>query len=556
MNSLWVTIGCLFFLYLSYKIYGRLIDKDLITPKTENTTPAHTLKDGIDFYPAKRIMLFGHHFASIAGIGPIVGPVIGVFYFGWLAGLFWILIGSVFIGGIHDYIVLMMSTRHEGVSVAELANRTLGSYSRFIFSAFLWLALVLIIAIFAVYGAKTLVDKPHVVLPAVSLVPIAMLIGWMIYVKKWPVTITTFLGLILLVACIWFGEKFPVAVEFMDPLNFWFTVLIIYAVIASVVPVWLILQPRDYLSSYLLFVGLGIGLLGLTVARPEIKAPAFTTTVSNIGPIWPMLFVVVACGAVSGFHSLVCGGTTSKQLSNESHGRFIGYGAMLFEAVLAILAIMCVSAAINWEEFRTITGPGGGGNLVAFATGYGKLAGTLPFINGETALQFALVMVNAFILTTLDTTVRLSRLIVTESAPKKLAFLRTKKGALLLTLAPVLYLGYTGQWKFIWPVFGAANQLIAALALLVATAYLLGIKKKTVYTFVPTLVMLVTTVAALIWNIYSFLFVSEPAKFLLAGISLALLVLAFFMVYESRHVFKKILMQKTEKIEGGQYAGK
>lgn len=559
MNSLILAASVLLFLLLGYHLYGRLIDRKVVNPDPTAKTPASAQYDGVDFSPARKAMLFGHHFSSIAGAGPIVGPVIAVFHFGWLAALGWIALGSVFIGGVHDYLTLMVSVRHRGASIADIARDTMGQRAKAIFSAFLWLALVLVITVFAVFGAETMVEKPEIALPVIAVTLIAILVGWLVYRKGLSTLAGTVIGLVLLFFCIYLGSKLPISIPpglrvelprlglswtlALDPLMSWVTILIIYALIASVLPVWLLLQPRDYISSYILFIGLGLGFIGLIFSRPVISAPLVTSPMTAQGPIWPMLFVVVACGAISGFHSLVSSGTTSKQLANEVQGRLIGYGGMLTEGALALLALLAVGAGLRWSEFSSIMGPGGGGNLIAFGSGYGNIVKAIPGISLAFGILFAILMVNTFILTTLDTATRLARFIVAESAGARWGWLRNRWLATVVTILPALYLSYTGQWKAIWPVFGAANQLIAALALVVITTYLVGVRKPTRFTLIPAIFMLLTTISALAWQAYRFFSAEEP-KLLLGFIASVLIILALFVTYEAKRSLTQVLKER------------
>lgn len=384
MNALVLGLILLICLFAGYKIYGSWIERKLVVPDDSVPTPAHELRDGVDYSPAKTPVLFGHHFSSIAGAGPIVGPLLGVLYFGWLAAALWIALGSIFIGAVHDYVALMASVRSQGKSIAEITERSLGRRSRVIFSVFLWLALVLVVAIFAVITTNTFISKPEIVIPTFGLIFVAMLFGWMVHHKGVPLSLGTLLSLGLIAVLLYLGDNLPIqlprTVLGLSAFAFWFIILMIYALIASVLPVWFLLQPRDYLSSWLLFLGLGFGYLGLVFAHPQLNAPAFVGFNSREGPLWPMLFVIIACGAISGFHSLVAGGTTSKQLDRESKGKKIGYGAMVVEAMLAALVI-----TIAGGSAEVGSRPGGGRSSVSSGS-WGRVGDRLspsPPASGE-----------------------------------------------------------------------------------------------------------------------------------------------------------------------------
>ena len=562
MNTSVIALGGIILLYLGYRFYGSFIEKSIVRPDSGKKTPAHTLYDGKDFSPARKIILFGHHFSSISGAGPIIGPLLGVAYFGWGVSLVWILLGSVFLGGIHDYVSLMASVRNEGSSIAEIAERVMSKRAKAIFSAFLWMALVLVITVFGVVASQSLLSKPEIVLPTFMIIPLAMFFGWMVYRRRTPIFLASLIALGLLFLLIFWGYHCPLSLPqgIEKPEMVWFMILMAYCLVASVLPVWLLLQPRDYLSSFVLFLGLGLGYLGVILVPRIINAPAFVGFHSSEqGPLWPMLCVIIACGAISGFHSLVAGGTTSKQLNSEGEGKVIGFGGMLVEGALAILVLLVVSAGLFWrvpagmEQFDFWKLMKTEGPIITFGTGYGRIVGALPGIGLTWATLFAIIMLKTFVLTTLDTAARLGRFIITESLGRGIRVFRNRWVATGVTIVPALYLGYTGSWKVIWPVFGAANQLIAALALMVVSSYLLGVKRPTRYTVIPGIFMLSTSVAALLYKGYNFFFPGqeEDPQYLLGIVSLVLVILAVFVIEEIRRAFrgKKIAGQTNKRLD-------
>jgi carbon starvation protein len=366
-----------------------------------------------------------------------------------------------------------------------------------------------------------------------------------------PVWLGTIIALGALAGLLALGEQVPVALPEtpwgLPAAKVWFWVLMVYCVIASVLPVWLLLQPRDYLSMWVLFLGLGLGFLGVIAARPEIQAPAFISFTTAKGPIWPMMFVIIACGAISGFHSLVSGGTSSKQLDSEKQGLSIGYGAMITEAILAVLVVIIAAAALSWDPEKQDAALGfqylmdkdkGGGPIVAFATGFGRLIDALPVLTATAGVYFGMLMLNAFVITTLDTSTRLARFIVAEVGGKKVPALSNRLVGTVLTVLAAAALGSTGGYKLIWPIFGATNQLVAALALIVVSAWLVGVGKPRKYTLIPAMFMLVTTVGALIYQAYDFLLVKGEVwqNFFLGGLALLLCGLAAFIALEARQV--------------------
>ncbi len=551
MNSFVIFIIGAVFLGAGFLLYGKFVRRKLFPVENEQPTPAQTLKDGVDYIPTNPLVLFGHHFASIAGAGPIVGPLVAVGAWGWMPVLLWILLGSVFLGGVHDFTAMMISVKNGGVSIAEVAEKAISKRARWLFSVFVWLSLVLIVAVFAVVTAKTLIAEPSIVIPTAGLIPLAMFFAWMNYRIKTSLWLSTIISLILLVAMLWLGGIFPIQISGtiwgMNAFMFVFILLLLYALFASVLPVWILLQPRDYLSVWILFAGLFLGAVGILVAHPVINAPAFFSfSDAAKGPLWPMLFVIVACGAISGFHSLVASGTTSKQLSKERHALIIGYGGMLTEGLLAIVALMSVAAGLVWAakssplNFHTLISKSGW--IITFSTGFGQIVSHLPFVSEKGGKLFGMLMLNGFVLTTLDTATRLSRFLFTEivtggSSKQQVGkWYSNRWFASGVSIVGAYFIGMTNSWQTIWPVFGAANQLVAALALLVATSYLLGVKKPAIYTAIPAAFMLITTIGALV---YEFIKFSTDGNYILLGVSAALIILATMVFTETIAVAQK-----------------
>ena len=367
-------------------------------------TPAVSKQDGIDYVPARNwLVLFGHHFSSIAGAGPIIGPIIACIVWGWLPALVWVIAGTLFIGGTHDFGSLMCSVRQGGSSVADIANEVISRRSKILFSIFVRLALILVIAVFAYLCADTFVKEPRIVLPSLGLIPVDIMIGFLLYNMRAPGVPTTILGLGLLTALIVWGNYLPIRLP-SGGLSIWILVLLGYCFIASVTPVHILLQPRDYLSSFLFFAGVAFGYLGLLIAHPAITQPAYVGFAAKEGGIWPMMCVTIACGAISGFHALIASGTTSKQLANECFARRIGYGGMVAEGVVAVMAILAVCAGLKGSNAALLLkeiGP-----INSFSKGYGEI--TKGILGGYGGF-IAVTILNAFILTTLDTATRICR---------------------------------------------------------------------------------------------------------------------------------------------------
>lgn len=557
MLSVIIILGMIAFLYIvGYRFYATFLDKKIVNPDDNNPVPAIAQEDGVDFYPAPEPVLFGHHFSSIAGAGPIIGPIVALMNFGWLAALGWIAFGSVFIGAVHDYLSLMMSVRNRGASVAEVAETTMGNRAKMIMSAFIWITLVLIVSVFGVLAAKTMVASPQMVIPTFGLIFVALVFGQAVYKMKFSLLWGTILAIAANIGFILLGAEFPIILSdpFMglSPLNFWFITIIIYCCIASVLPVQVLLQPRDYIATYNLYACLLLGISSILVIRPVINAPAYIGFMSNEGPLYPMIFILIACGAVSGFHSLVAGGTTSKQMEKESHGKPIAYGGMLVEGVLATMTLILVGGGLYWaapqmgnvdmsvlglhEVFKK------GGWILVFGHGFGNLVHQmLPFISLTITSMIAMIALNTFILTTADTATRISRFIVQESLGTVVPIFKNKFVALAACIIPIFIVGYTNSYTAVWPVFGAANQLIASLALFVVSAYLLGKKKPTIYTIVPGIFMLITTITALYWQGFHFFIPPKGGKVnnLLGIVCIALIFLALFVAYETWKVFSE-----------------
>jgi len=535
VNSLLVALISVLFLLLGYVFYSKKV-KQWIGLDDSEVPPSIQLNDGVDYVPAKHwTILFGHHFASIAGAAPIIGPVIACLFWGWLPALIWIVVGGVFFGAVHDFTALVMSLRNQGKSITTITDSVMGKTSKILFSIFAFLTLILIVAVFAAVAGKTLATTPQVVVPTFGLIIVAIIVGVLMYRVQLNVLLCSVIGVILLFALIIAGYYFPIELNVNNPTAWWTIILLIYGMVASVTPVTLLLQPRDHLAGAVLYVGMLFGFLGLIISHPAMKAPSVVSFAGSQGWMWPMLFVTVACGAISGFHSLVASGTTSKQLPRTKDARVIGYGAMIMESALAVLAVIAVSAGLYWKK-----APDGyegfvyqelfekGGWIKAFGTGYGQL--TKLFFGGF-GMLIGITMLKTFIMTTLDSATRITRYLCNELLGETFGvpLMKNKYAAVMLigVLSGTLALG---NWRAIWPVFGAANQLIASLVLIVATVYLLSRNGKYLFTAIPAILMLITTIGALIYNAYIFATADKP-NFVLAAVSVILIVLALFLFY-------------------------
>ena len=555
MNSLLVAGVALYLLLLGYVFYSRKVKQWLGLDDNE-VPPAVSMNDGVDYVPAKHwAILFGHHFASIAGAAPIIGPVIACLYWGWLPAVIWIVVGGVLFGAVHDFTTLVLSLRHKGKSITTVTESVMGKTSKILFSIFAFLSLILIVAVFAAVAGKTLATTPEVVIPTFGLVFVALLVGLLMYRMQLNVLACSVVGVLLLFGLIVAGYYFPVKLPVDNPQKWWTVILLIYGMIASVTPVTMLLQPRDHLAGAILYIGMFFGFLGLVLTRPAMQAPGYIAFSTSKGWMWPMLMVTIACGAISGFHSLVASGTTSKQLPRTRDARVVGYGAMIMESALAVLAVIAVSAGLYWKHAPE--GTEGlvyqklfteGGWIKAFGAGYGQLT---RGIFGALGALIGITMLKTFIMTTLDTATRITRYICNELLGETfgIPFMKNKYVAVMFVgvLAGALALG---NWQAIWPIFGAANQLIASVVLIVATVYLLLRKRRFIFTAVPAVIMLATTIAALVYNTYTFVTAAKP-NIMLAAIDVILIILAVFLSYTALVTVVRARRALPAKPQGG-----
>jgi len=541
MNSLWILILVAVWFVVGYRVYGRFIEKRLKI-NDKNKTPAVTKKDDMDFSPAKKPLLIGHHFEAIAGAGPIIGPILAVSYFGWLPVVLWISLGSVLIGAMHDYTSLIASVRNKAEGVSKIAKKTLSSRAGTLFAVMIIVTLILIVTVFSVSTAESIANKSELIIPLITINVIAVFFGYAVEKLKWNYKTLTIISLIIVAFSIWLGITYPIDLSFLSPVmlrNLLITLILTYAGIASVVPVWILLRPRDFLSAIHLSLLLLLGMISVLLVRPEINAPAY---ISNpIFPLWPILFITVACGAISGFHGLVASGTTSKQLAKESHGRAVGYGGMLLEGILAIFVTVVVIAGVKWglntgvPTFQTELGKGW---IVLFASGYGNIVSSvgIPFITFAVASLIGASMVNQFILTTVDSSVRLGRFIISESLITRLR--KRRIFVTLLILIPSWLLAVTNSYESLWRLFGSSNQLIASITMIGVSAFFISRKTNVKFIVIPAVLVLVTTLAALLYLTFRTGGYMSQGNFILAGISMLMFALGVFVAKEGFSVLK------------------
>jgi len=540
-------IACLFF-WLAYLKYGKFLIR-LFELDNRNHTPAHTMHDEVDYVPAPAQVLFGHHFSSIAGAGPVIGPIIAGLAFGWLPTWLWIICGAIFIGGVHDFSSLVISIRNRGKSVAEIANSYMSRRAYRLMLIFIWLSLVYVLTVFTDLTAATFKADGGVATSSFLFMALAVGFGISLYRFKMPLSWTTGIFVSLLFFSVWLGQQVPlnnIPALFGDTAKTWDVVLIIYCFIASVTPVWILLQPRDYLSSFLLYGSILGGFVGIILGRFALKYPAFIGWTSpDVGPIFPLLFVTVACGAISGFHSIVASGTTSKQIKKETNALPIGYGAMLIEGLVGIIALSIIMM-INVSDPLVKQAP-----LAIYGNGMAKFFSTFG-IPEKYGNSFGILALSTFILTTLDTATRLARYILQEffgMEIKKTRYLATAVTLFLPTIFVLINLkdasgNIVPAWKTIWPIFGATNQLLAGLTLMVIAIWLKKKGKPIWFVILPMIFMLVMTLWALFIVIQQYKFSLLGAIGGLLLLLAILLILEAFEIFEAKHHFRRIIRKK------------
>lgn len=526
MSSIIVLVGIVVYVAL-YFLYGKRLESKVVKADDSVQTPANRLFDGVDYVPAKTPVLFGHHFASVAGAAPIIGPVIAMAW-GWLPSLAWIWFGNIFIGAVHDYLAIMASVRYDGKSIqfvaADLITKRTGKL-------FYWLVFMILILIVGAFGAvlgNMFVGSPAVPSSYVFKLVAALILGVLLYRVKMNFTLATIIGIAMLVGAIFLG----IAVPFVASKSVWFIVMFFYIIIAAAIPVNVLLQPRDYLNSWLLYVGLAIGAIAAVSSAAGFTAPAFTSFAPIVSggkpsPFWPVIPLIVACGSLSGFHALVGSGTTSKQLETESAGLTIGYGGMLFEGFLSTIVVVAVAGygmgllvnagqdinAANWgQSYIGASGAAGISGAGMFTASYAAMVADtwLSFLPTTFVKTIAGMWVASFAMTTLDTTNRLARYTLAEIAmPLKgkadgvYNFLTNRWIASIIPAALGIFLAWSGTFSILWPAFGAGNQLIASIALLTGTAWVTKrLKSNATMALIPAYLLWITVTAAILWHMF------------------------------------------------------
>lgn len=540
-------VGIVAFL-LGYVFYSRFIAKKIYQLDPDYVTPSHSMEDGVDYVPTNKYVLWGHHFTSVAGAAPIIGPAVAVIW-GWAPAFLWVVLGTVFFAGIHDFGAVWSSVRNKARSIGSFSGDLLGKRAQSLFMIVIFLLLLMVNAVFAVAIAKSFISTPSSVIPAWSAILVALVIGQLIYRVKAGLLWPSLGGVIALYFFLYIGPSFPITlpeqVFGLVPNAQWIIIMFIYAAIASLLPVWVLLQPRDYINGLQLFVGLGILYVSLFIFNPQVVAPAFNPNPpAGTPPIFPLLFVTIACGAISGFHSLVGSGTTAKQINKETDERLVGYGGSIGEGLLALAAIIAVTAGFaslgDWEAVYTKFGAGG---IAAFVEGGATIVSNGLGFSHEFAATLLAVMAILFAGTTMDTGVRLQRYIVQEWGQiYNIPVLTNNFVATLIAVGACIALAFGAGGAsgaggmIIWPLFGTTNQLLAGLCLLVVSLLLLKLGRPVWFTLLPMAFLLVMTILALLIQLWSFVSVGN---WLLVIMDLLILVAAAMVALEAISAFMR-----------------
>ncbi|MGY2004183.1 carbon starvation CstA family protein [Blastococcus sp. SYSU DS1024] len=540
-------VGVLFF--LGYRYYSSYLARKVYALDPAFVTPAHQYNDGNDFVPTNKHVLFGHHFTSVAGAAPIVGPAIAVFW-GWGPALTWIVLGTIFAAGVHDFGALAVSVRHKAKSIGTLAGEVINGRARKLFLAIIFFLLTLVNAVFAVVIGNLFVANPGAVIPIVLEIPLAIAIGVYIYRTRSSALIPSIVGVIVLYALILVGNAFPISLDGLaealgveQTRNVWVVLLFAYTWIASRIPVWVLLQPRDYINSHQLFIALGVIALGVIVGMNTIQAPVINDVPEGSPSFFPFLFITIACGAISGFHSLVSSGTTSKQLDKETDARYVGYMGAVGEGSLATGAVLAATAGVaasqaDWEALYPDFATASSGATGNFVNGVAQFANNIA-IPLDLATIFAAVVVISFAATTMDTGVRLQRYVVQEIGELLGIRALSRNLTVATTIAVLIPLGMAllpggGEAGYtfgvLWQLFGTTNQLTAGLALSVIAVWITRRGRNPLAALIPLVFLLAMTSWALIVNLRNFV---RDDQWVLAPLDALIFVLAVWLIVEA-----------------------
>jgi len=556
-----VMVLCIYLIF--YRFYAKgFLAKKIFSLDDKNKTPAHTMRDDVDYVPTNKYILFGHHYASIAGLAPMLGPAIAVIW-GWVPALCWVVFGTLLVGAVHDFSALVLSIRHKGQSVGSIAHDVISPRTRLLFLLVIFFLVALAMGVFVLvisglFAAPDLANipataHPEAVFPTYSLMLIAMVIGFLVHKKNAPMWPMIAVGFVLMLITTYIGLEMPITGFTAGD---WTWTLLIYAFVASVLPVWLLLQPRDFLNSLLLYLALFGMLLGFFILAPDWAAPAINPNPVGAPPLMPFLFIVIACGAVSGFHGLVASGTTSKQLDKESDAPLIGYGGMIGESLLALLAVLATTAGAfssraDWEAFY-----GSWDKAVGLHQKLGIfIQGNANFIHQlgvplDYAAVFISVVVVGFAMTSVDTGARLLRFNLEEIG--QTINVKALGNRYFSTFLAVFAIGFfaffTVEEKpaglFLWTLFGTTNQILAGLTLLTVTIYLYRKRKPILYTMLPMLLVLGATISGMVMGIFSAV---EKEQWAVSVVGSVIFLLAGWVLVEALLVVKKLKAERAEE---------
>lgn len=555
MNAALLAIIVLVAFALGYRFYSKFLSNVIFQLQADEGVPSVEFEDGVDYVPSKRHVLWGHHFASIAGAAPIVGPAIAVIW-GWLPALIWICVGTIFMGAMHDFSALVISLRHKGKSIGEIAGHVVNRRVQVLFLIVISFLIWIVLAVFAFIIATLFKNNPASIFPINIQIVVAMILGWLVYRRGVGMFVPSLVGYAVLLGAIFYGGDFAQAFPIITELSItnWVWILLIYSFIASVMPVWLLLQPRDYLNSHQLVTALVFLTIGLVWLHPPVVAPMVNLAPEGAPPMIPFLFVTIACGAISGFHGLVSSGTTSKQVSVMTDARSIGYGGMMAEGYLGLLATLAATAGFattaEWTQHYSSWGAANGlsSKLDAFINGGARFVGSIG-IPVETAQTFMAVVIIAFAATSLDTGARIQRLVIAELG--ELYGVKALSNRYLaggLGIGAALLLAVTqggGQGGLaLWPLFGTTNQLVAGVTLLIVSIWLKKLGRQVAYTLVPMILIGGVTVFAMAGNLIDY-FANFEELWLLAIVGSIVLVLDIWVVLEGMKALSSTTRSRT-----------
>jgi carbon starvation protein len=560
MPPVLVVLVCFAFYVVGYVVYSRFIANRIFELRADHPTPAHTMEDGIDYVPTHRLVLFGHHYASITGLSPMLGPAIAVIW-GWLPAMLWVVLGAILVGCVHDFGALVVSARARGLSIGSIAESLMGKRAKSLMHAIIFFAIALAMGVFAyvvalLFSAGPTPETtyyPESVVPSAMILILALTIGWLVRRKGQNLWLLIAIAFVITLAVVVASPLMPVK---WASVGGWTWILLAYAWLASVLPVWSLLQPRDFLNSLLLYLGLGLTYIGFFVLRPEFVSPVVDTHPEGAPPMYPFVFIVIACGAASGFHSLVSSGTTAKQLDRETDARPIGYGAMIGESMLGLASVLACTAGFvsvgawkhHYHDWGSIQGLGN--SMSAFIEGSTRFVSTLG-IPEATARTLIAVVVVSFALTTLDSATRLLRYNIEEiGTTLRLGFLRNRFLTSTIAVGAISFFAFykiegRSAGLALWQLFGSTNQLLAGLALLVVSLYLIQRRRLALPYLIPMLFMMITTIVAMANKLRAYASDGNTALLVVGG---AISAIAVWLVVEAVIALRRYW--RSEPVEG------